>query len=79
MEMQVWRDGHQKADNATAAMQEALASLGLPDSAWSGIRGWVTNSGRAYVHLGMLLAEHVEQIAEAIRTGLHPDHVTGTR
>ncbi|WP_327306084.1 hypothetical protein OG730_23485 [Streptomyces sp. NBC_01298] len=76
MEMQVWRDCHQKADDATAAMQEALAGLGLPDSAWSGIQGRVTNSGRAYVHMGMLRAEHVERIAEAIRSGLGPDHVS---
>lgn len=72
MDMQVWRDGHQKADEATAAMQEALAILGLPDSAWSRMRGQVTNSGRAYVHLGMLHADQVEQIAEAIRAGLDP-------
>ncbi|MFI5762762.1 hypothetical protein ACIA8F_17685 [Streptomyces sp. NPDC051563] len=36
MEMQTWRDGRAKATDATEAIRAALASLGLPGSAWGG-------------------------------------------
>ncbi|WP_229339180.1 hypothetical protein [Streptomyces flavotricini] len=44
-----------------------MAALGVPESAWSGVRPTVTYNGLAYVHLGMLPADVVEQIAEAMR------------
>lgn len=39
----------------------------VPESALSGIRPTVTYEGNAYVHLGILPAHAVEQIAEALR------------
>ncbi|MCM1967248.1 hypothetical protein [Streptomyces sp. G1] len=65
--MQTWRDGRAKATDASEAIRAALASLGVAESAWSGIRPTVTFNGLAYVHLGMLPAAVVEQIAEAMR------------
>lgn len=67
MEMQTWRDGRAKATDATEAIRAALASLGLPESAWGGVRPTVTFNGLPYVHLGMLPADVVEQMAEAMR------------
>ncbi|WP_405977725.1 hypothetical protein [Streptomyces sp. NBC_00158] len=67
MEMQTWRNGRAKATDASEAIRAALASLGVPESAWSGIRPTVTYNGLPYVHLGMLPADVVEQIAEAMR------------
>lgn len=67
MEMQVWRDGHARATDAAESLRAALVALGVPETAWSGMRPTVTYNGLAYVHLGMLPADVVEQIAEAMR------------
>ncbi|MEU6758985.1 hypothetical protein [Streptomyces sp. NPDC046685] len=69
--MQTWRDSRTKATDAAESLRAALAALGIPEAAWSGIRPTVTYNGLAYVHLGMLPADVVEQMAEAMR-------VTGT-
>ncbi|MFZ3498016.1 hypothetical protein ACODT5_33150 [Streptomyces sp. 5.8] len=65
--MQTWRDARKRATDAAEAIQAGLAALGVPESAWSGIRPTVTYNGHAYVHLGMLPADVVEQMAEAMR------------
>lgn len=65
--MQTWRDGRTRATGAAEAIRAALAALGVPESAWGGIRPTVTYNGLAYVHLGMLPADVVEQVAEAMR------------
>jgi hypothetical protein len=67
MDMQTWRDGRTRATDAAESIRAALAVLGIPEAAWSGIRPTVTYNGHAYVHLGMLPADVVEQIAEAMR------------
>ncbi|WP_329103701.1 hypothetical protein [Streptomyces sp. NBC_01439] len=67
MDMQTWRDGHTRATDAAESLRAALAALGVPETAWSGMRPTVTYNGLAYVHLGMLPADVVEQIAEAMR------------
>ncbi len=67
MDMQTWRDGHGRATDAAESLRAALASLGVPESTWSGIRPSVTHTGKPYVHLGMLSADVVERIAEAMR------------
>ncbi|MFE3994009.1 hypothetical protein ACFXPW_20330 [Streptomyces goshikiensis] len=66
--MQTWRDGRAKATDAAESIRAALATLGIPESAWSGIRPTVTFNGLPYVQLGMLPAAVVEQMAEAMRT-----------
>lgn len=38
-----------------------------PKSAWNSVRPVVTHSGGAYVHLGMIRADAVEQIAATLR------------
>ncbi|GAA2228381.1 hypothetical protein GCM10010232_12990 [Streptomyces amakusaensis] len=72
MEMQTWRDSRAKATDASEAIRAALAALGVPESAWSGIRPTVTYNGDAYVHLGILPAHAVEQITEALRLPSSP-------
>jgi hypothetical protein len=72
MDMQAWRDGHDRAADAMEALRAALAALGVSESAWSGLRPTVTHTGRPYVHLGMLPADVVERIADALR--LPPAH-----
>lgn len=67
MDMQTWRDSHGRADNATNALREALAALGLPERVQRHLQPVVTRNGTAFVHVGMLRAEYVEQIAEAFR------------
>lgn len=67
MDMQTWRDSRVRADNATTALREAFAALGVPDHVQQHLRPVITHSGTAFVHIGMLQAEHVEQIAEALR------------
>lgn len=67
MDMQTWRDGHDRATDATEAIRAALAALGVPESSLTGLRPTVTHTGRPYVHLGMLPADVVQQIAEALR------------
>lgn len=65
--MQTWRDGHTRATDAAESFQAALAALGILEAAWSGMRPTATYNGLPYVHLGMLPADVVEQIAEAMR------------
>ncbi|MGO4460477.1 hypothetical protein AB4039_24795 [Streptomyces sp. M-16] len=72
MDMQTWRDARTQATDATEAIRAALAALGVPESAWSSVRPVVTHSGQAYVHLGMIRADAVEQIAEALRVPSAP-------
>ncbi|AWN32317.1 hypothetical protein DKG71_27790 [Streptomyces sp. NEAU-S7GS2] len=66
MDMQTWRDGRKKADDAAAAIREAFTALGLSEAVGRSIRPVVTHSGRSYVDLGMLRAEQVERAAQAI-------------
>ncbi|MGW0393137.1 hypothetical protein ACWDYJ_20015 [Streptomyces sp. NPDC003042] len=70
MDMQTWRDGRTRAADAAEAIRTALAALGVAESAWSGIRPTVTHTGRPYVHLGMIRADVVEQVAEALRASV---------
>ncbi|MEV2213655.1 hypothetical protein AB0H86_19785 [Streptomyces sp. NPDC050997] len=67
MDMQTWRDSRTRADNATKVLREALAALGLPERVQQHLRPMVTHSGTPLVHVGMLNAEYIEQIAEALR------------
>ncbi|MER6343696.1 hypothetical protein ACWC10_00060 [Streptomyces sp. NPDC001595] len=67
MDMQTYRDGRKQAEDAADAIRQALAALGLPERVWGGIRPMVTHSGSPYVHLGMIRADAVEKITEAIR------------
>ncbi|MFD6250423.1 hypothetical protein [Streptomyces roseolus] len=66
--MQTYRDGRQAAADAAEAIRVALVELGLPERVWGSVRPMVTHSGKPYVHLGMMRADAVEKIAEAIRT-----------
>jgi hypothetical protein len=66
MDMRTWRDSRRRADAATAALREALAGLGVPEHVRRGLRPVVTHSGVPYVHIGMVRAEYVESIAEAL-------------
>ncbi|QGV80041.1 hypothetical protein EIZ62_18730 [Streptomyces ficellus] len=72
MDMQTWRDARTQATDATESVGAALAALGVPESAWSGVRPVVTHTGQAYVHLGMIRSDAVEQIAEALRVPSTP-------
>lgn len=67
MDIQTWRDSRTRAIDATEAIRAALSALGLPGSVWRCVRPAVTHAGRPYVHLGMLPADVVEQMAEAVR------------
>ncbi|MEV6583324.1 hypothetical protein AB0M92_34840 [Streptomyces sp. NPDC051582] len=67
MKMQTWRAAWGRAEDASESIRAALASLGIPESVWSGIRPTVTYNGHAYVHMAMLPADTVEQMAEAMR------------
>ena len=67
MDMQTWRDGHERATDSAEAIRAALIALGVSESEWSGIRPTVTRTGRPYVHLGQLPADVVEQLAELLR------------
>ncbi|MFC8896511.1 hypothetical protein [Streptomyces cinereoruber] len=69
MDMQTYRDGRQAAAEAAEAIRLALVELGLPERVWGSVRPMVTHSGKPYVHLGMMRADAVEKIAEAIRAG----------
>ncbi len=67
MDMQTWRDAHARATDAREALVAALAALDVHETTWSTVRPVVTHNGTPYVHLGMIRAEVVEQIAEALR------------
>ncbi|MFD8981849.1 hypothetical protein [Streptomyces sp. NPDC059564] len=73
MDMQTWRDGHDRATDAADAIRAALIALGVSESEWSGIRPTVTRTGRPYVHLGQLPADVVEQLAELLRRVATPE------
>ncbi|GAA5615108.1 hypothetical protein CP981_26105 [Streptomyces platensis] len=66
MDMKTWREGRKSADDAVAAIREAFSALGLSEAFGRGVRPVVTHSGKAYVDLGMLRADQVEQAANAI-------------
>ncbi|TGB07535.1 hypothetical protein E2651_21500 [Streptomyces sp. MZ04] len=66
--MQKWRDSLRTAADASNALRDALAALGLPQEVCDGIRPMVGRpQGHAYVALPALKAEHVQRIAEAVR------------
>ncbi|MEU1478434.1 hypothetical protein [Streptomyces sp. NPDC005760] len=67
MDMQTWRDSRKQADQATYALREALAALGVPERIQRHLRPVVTHHGRPLVHVGLLRAEHAAQIAEVLR------------
>lgn len=72
MDMQTWRDARTQATDATESIRVALAALGVPEPACSGFRPVVTHRGQAYVHLGMIRADAIERIAEALRVPSAP-------
>ncbi|MBL1088432.1 MULTISPECIES: hypothetical protein [Streptomyces] len=74
MDMQTWRDSRRRAEDATEAIQAALAILGLPEATVASLRPVVTHSGKSYVDLGMIRADHAERMAEAIRTAIIRAH-----
>ncbi|GGZ70892.1 hypothetical protein GCM10010344_42030 [Streptomyces bluensis] len=76
MDMQTWRDSRSRADSATDALREALAGLGIPERVQRHLRPMVTHRGSPMVHVGMLQAEHVEQIAEALRVAAESRSLT---
>ncbi|GAA3827742.1 hypothetical protein FNH04_18895 [Streptomyces phyllanthi] len=76
MDMRTWRESRGRADNATKALREALAALGLPERVQQHLRSVVTHSGTPLVHVGMLKAEYVEQIAEALRVAAEAGSLT---
>ncbi|MFE0131769.1 hypothetical protein ACFWY6_09345 [Streptomyces sp. NPDC059037] len=68
IEMQKWRDSLRTAADASNALREALAALGIPPEVCDGIRPMVgRRQGHAYVSLPDIKAEHIERIAEAVR------------
>lgn len=67
MDMQTWRDSWTRATDSAESIRAALAALGVPEAAWTSVRPVVTKTGRAYVELGTVQAEVVEEIAEALR------------
>lgn len=67
MDMQTWRDAHTRATDAREALVAALAALDAPEETWNAVRPVVTHEGTPYVHLGMIRAEVVEEVAEAMR------------
>ncbi|MFJ4707119.1 hypothetical protein ACIP6I_20015 [Streptomyces anulatus] len=67
VEMQQWRDGRKAAENATEALSEALMALGIEAEQVSHLRPVVAYSGRPYVHMGVMPADLVERMAEALR------------
>lgn len=69
MDMRNWRDARSRADDATRVFREALAGLGLPESLQRQLRPVITHTGTPFVHMGMVRAEYVERIAEALRSG----------
>lgn len=67
MGMQTWGDGRTRATDAVESIRAGLAALGVPESAWDGVRPMVTRTGRPYVDLGTLRADVAEQVTEALR------------
>lgn len=65
--MDTYRIGRQKAAEAAEAFRAALSEIGLPERVWGGVRPVVTHRGAPYVHLGMIRADAVEHMAEAMR------------
>ncbi|MFG3499485.1 hypothetical protein [Streptomyces sp. NPDC047928] len=61
-----WRDGWERADKAAEALKEALTSLGVPRTAHGVVRPVVTRRGGAYVDLGMVRADVVVLLVEAL-------------
>lgn len=78
MDMQTWRDSRSRADSATDALREALAALGIPEHVQRYLRPVVTHHARPFVHMGLLRAEYVEQIAEALRVAAEIRRPTAT-
>lgn len=66
MEMHIWKDRRARAVASADGLQTALAGLGLPEQVWRSVRPVVTASGNAFVDLGMLRPETVDQITAAL-------------
>ncbi|MFE2261580.1 hypothetical protein [Streptomyces griseosporeus] len=66
LDMQAYRAARAKATDAAEAIRAALAALDVPESVWSTVRPMVSHQGRPYVHLGMMRADVVAKIAEAM-------------
>lgn len=66
MDLPAWRDAWVRAEDAAESLRAALAALGVPESAWSGIRPVVTHTGHAHVHLGTVRADAVALLTAAV-------------
>lgn len=73
MEMQQWRGSWDRAQSARDALCGALEALGVPQPVRDRLRPVVSSKGAAWVEPGLMAADVVEHIAEAIRTGLTSD------
>ncbi|WP_406507080.1 hypothetical protein [Streptomyces sp. NBC_00212] len=67
MEMQAWRDAWTRAEAACNALREALEFLGFPEPVRAAIRPQVHYRGTAQVHVGVIDAGRVEELAAALR------------
>uniref|UniRef100_A0AAU2V369 Uncharacterized protein n=1 Tax=Streptomyces sp. NBC_00003 TaxID=2903608 RepID=A0AAU2V369_9ACTN len=72
MEMQAWRDAWARAEGASNALREVLQGLGFPEPVWAAIRPQVHYRGTAQVHVGVIDAGRVEELAEALRGSADP-------
>ena len=62
----MWRESWGRAEKAAYSLGEALEALGLPKTAYGGIRPAVTRTGRAYVHVGLLREDAALALAKAL-------------
>nr|WP_223279504.1 hypothetical protein [Streptomyces sp. SDr-06] len=67
--MQAWRDAWARAEGACEGLRGVFEGLGFPESVRVSLRPQVHYRGTAQVHVGVLDAAHVEELAEALRAG----------
>ncbi|WKX71241.1 hypothetical protein [Streptomyces sp. XD-27] len=71
MPMDIWRERWDRADRTAAALRNALATHGIPESAYGSIRPVVTHQGSAYVDLGMLREDAAAKVAAVLNQKAH--------
>ncbi|MFD7536446.1 hypothetical protein [Streptomyces sp. NPDC059819] len=67
MRMDEWRDGWDRAGNATKSLQEAFQDAGATEVQANRLRPLVSGRGTPWVDVGMIPASLAEKLAEVIR------------
>ncbi|MFJ8308305.1 MULTISPECIES: hypothetical protein [unclassified Streptomyces] len=69
MRMDEWRDGWDRAAQASELLQDALRAVGAAEGRVARVRPLVSGRGTPWAEIGAVPASLAEKLAEALRNG----------